>query len=66
MSLFLCEECGTIENTATCSRNNGTRIDKPNLYLLEMHGHGSELYLLGSKDLLTYFLDNYGKTDKGE
>lgn len=39
MSLFICMECGCIENTNCVSRNINTNPEYPNLYRMQMEGY---------------------------
>lgn len=43
MSLYICEECGAIENTACCDRNAGINPLYPNMHMMDMQGHGIEI-----------------------
>jgi len=42
MSLFICMECGCIENTSCVSRNINTNSEYPNLHRMEMEGYDKE------------------------
>jgi hypothetical protein len=42
VSLFICENCKTVENTACVDRNVDTNKDYPNLHMMEMQGHGND------------------------
>jgi len=43
MSLFLCENCGCIENTNLVHANVDTNPAYPNMWLMDMQGHGGHV-----------------------
>ena len=43
MSLFICSNCGTVENHSTINRNNNKKF--PNMHLMDMHGCGGSFDL---------------------
>lgn len=42
MSLFVCMECGAIENTNCITRNLNSNPEYPNLHMMDMHGFSSK------------------------
>ncbi len=47
MSLFVCmnKKCQCVENTNLVSKNIGNNDEYPNMHLMDMQGHGDEVYV---------------------
>lgn len=54
MSLFICMDCGCIENNNCVARNIGANPDKPNMRLMDMHGYGDATYDVETLKALDY------------